>query len=222
MRPAVPTRVHPTSIETPTMRPRGQWRGTGGAYKKKSGQCGFSAARRNAHQTDGTRRANANSWTVEMTPYNHLLCPVDFSESSRRALEWSSRFSKAVGARLTVLHVVDTGLLSLGNLLAVPEAFDELRRRTGEAVLELKRNVGLTHAAVESAEGVPEDAVVNAANRGDVDLLVMGTRGFSGFQKFLLGSVTDKVLHRAQVPLLSISPRFSGQAFSPALSNESS
>jgi len=39
-----------------------------------------------------------------------------------------------------------------------------------------------------------------------VDLLVMGTHGLSGFQKFLLGSVTEKVLHRAQVPLLSISP----------------
>jgi nucleotide-binding universal stress UspA family protein len=141
-----------------------------------------------------------------MTPYKHVLCPVDLSESSRRALEWSSRFSKAVGARLTVLHVVDTGLLSLGNLVAVPDAFDELRRRAEEALLELRRNFDLTHAAVEIAEGAPEDVVVRAANRGDVDLLVMGTHGFSGFQKFLLGSVTEKVLHRARVPLLSISP----------------
>jgi len=141
-----------------------------------------------------------------MTPYKHLLCPVDFSDSSRRALEWSSRFSRAVGARLTVLHVVDTGLLSLGNLVAVPNAFDELRRRAEEAIVELKRNVDLGHAAVEIAEGVPEDVVVDAANRGDVDLLVMGTHGLSGFQKFLLGSVSEKVLHRAQVPLLSISP----------------
>ncbi len=36
-----------------------------------------------------------------MTPYRHLLCPVDFSESSRYALEWSSKFSREVGARLT-------------------------------------------------------------------------------------------------------------------------
>jgi nucleotide-binding universal stress UspA family protein len=141
-----------------------------------------------------------------MTPYKHLLCPVDFSESSRRAAEWSSRFSKAVGSRLTLLHVVDTGLLSLGNLVAVPDAFDELRRRAEEAVLELKRNVDLAHAVVEIAEGVPEELVVRTANGGDVDLLVMGTHGLSGFQKFLLGSVTEKVLHRAQVPLLSISP----------------
>ncbi len=141
-----------------------------------------------------------------MTPYKHLLCPVDFSESSRRAAEWSSRFSKAVGARLTVLHVVDTGLLAMGNLVAVPDSFDELRRRAEAAALELKRNVDLTHAAVEIVEGVPEEAVLSAANRGGIDLLVMGTHGLSGFQKFFLGSVTEKVLHRARVPLLTIAP----------------
>src|SRR3972149_4144898 len=112
-----------------------------------------------------------------MTPYRHLLCPVDFSETSRRALEWSSRFSKAVGARLTVLHVVDTALLSVGNLVAVPGVFDELRRRAEEAVVELKRNVDLAHAVFEIAEGTPEEVVVRVGNQADVDLLVMGTHG---------------------------------------------
>lgn len=142
-----------------------------------------------------------------MTPYKHLVCPVDFSESSLRALEWSSRFSKSVGADLTVLHVVDTELLAIGNLVAVPNAFDELHRRAEEAVAGLKRKLDLAHATVEIVEGVPEDVVVDAASRGSIDLLVMGTHGLTGFQKFLLGSVTEKVLHRAKVPLLSISSR---------------
>ncbi|HEX9726498.1 MAG TPA: universal stress protein [Vicinamibacteria bacterium] len=141
-----------------------------------------------------------------MKPYRHLLCPVDFSESSRRALEWSSRFSKEVGARLTVLHVVDTELLSIGNLVAVPDAFGELRRRAEEALTALKREIDLGHADVEIVGGVPEDVLVTAANQRDVDLLVMGTHGLSGFQRFLLGSVTEKVLHRALVPLLALSP----------------
>ncbi|HLE68114.1 MAG TPA: universal stress protein [Vicinamibacteria bacterium] len=141
-----------------------------------------------------------------MTAYRHLLCPVDFSESSRRALEWSSRFSKEVGARLSVLHVVDTEFLSIGNLVAVPDAFGELRRRAEEALTALKREIDLGHADVEIVEGVPEDVLVTAANQRDVDLLVMGTHGLSGFQRFLLGSVTEKVLHRALVPLLALSP----------------
>jgi nucleotide-binding universal stress UspA family protein len=141
-----------------------------------------------------------------MTAYRHLLCPVDFSESSRQALEWSSRFSKEVGARLTVLHVVDTELLSIGNLVAVPDASGEIRRRAEEALTALKREIDLGHAEVEIVEGVPEDVLVTAANQRDVDLLVMGTHGLSGFQRFLLGSVTEKVLHRALVPLLALSP----------------
>lgn len=141
-----------------------------------------------------------------MKPYRHLLCPVDFSESSRQALEWSSRFSKEVGARLTVLHVVDTELLSIGNLVAVPDAFAELRRRAEEALTALKREIDLGHAEVEVVEGVPENVLVTAANQRGVDLLVMGTHGLSGFQRFFLGSVTEKVLHRALVPLLALSP----------------
>ncbi len=141
-----------------------------------------------------------------MTAYRHLLCPVDFSESSRRALEWSSRFSKEVGARLTVLHVLDTEFLSIGNLVAVPDAFGELRRRAEEAFTALKREIDLGHADVQVVEGVPEDVLVTAANQRDVDLLVMGTHGLSGFQRFFLGSVTEKVLHRALVPLLALSP----------------
>lgn len=146
-----------------------------------------------------------------MTPYKHLLCPVDFSDSSRRALEWSSRFSKAVGASLTVLHVVDTDLLSIGNLVSAPDVFDDVRRRAVAAVDALKRQIDLSHATTEIVEGVPEDVVVSAANRGNVDLLVMGTHGLSGFQKFFLGSVTEKVLHRAKVPLMSISPSVEGR-----------
>src|SRR3990172_3404100 len=141
-----------------------------------------------------------------MTAYRHLLCPVDFSESSRRALEWSSRFSKEVGARLSVLHVVDTEFLSIGNLVAVPDAFGELRRRAEEALTALKREIDLGHADVEIVEGVPEDVLVTAANQRDVDLLVMGTHGLSGFQRLLLGSLTENVLHPALVPLLALSP----------------
>ncbi len=142
-----------------------------------------------------------------MTPYRHLLCPVDFSESSRYALDWSSKFSREVGARLTVLHVLDTEYLSIGNLVAVPTALDELRRRAEEAFAALKRECDLEYAEMKIVEGIPEQVLVTAANEGDVDLVVMGTHGLSGFQKFFLGSVTERVLHRVKVPVLALSPR---------------
>jgi nucleotide-binding universal stress UspA family protein len=141
-----------------------------------------------------------------MSPYQHLLCPVDLSDTSREALEWSSRFSKETGARLTVLHVLDTSLLLVGNLVAASDVFAELRRRSDEGFAALKRDHDLKHARFESVEGVPANVIVSFAAERDVDLVVMGTHGLSGFQKFLLGSVTERVLHRVRVPLLTLSP----------------
>jgi nucleotide-binding universal stress UspA family protein len=141
-----------------------------------------------------------------MNPYRHLLCPVDFSDASRKALQWTSRFAKETGARLTVLHVLDTALLSVGNLVAAPDIFAELRRRVDEGFVLLKKELDLRHATFESADGVPEDVIVSAAAERGVDLVVMGTHGHSGLQKFFLGSVTEKVLHRTRVPLLTLSP----------------
>jgi nucleotide-binding universal stress UspA family protein len=141
-----------------------------------------------------------------MSLYRHLLCPVDFSDTSRKALAWSSRFSTEIGARLTVLHVIDTTVLSVGNLVAAPDVFTELRERADESFALLKKDPGLKHASFETVEGVPEDVIVKAAMDRGSDLVVMGTHGISGFERFFLGSVTEKVLHRIRVPLLTLSP----------------
>jgi nucleotide-binding universal stress UspA family protein len=141
-----------------------------------------------------------------MTPYRHVLCPVDFSDASRRALHWSTSFAKEVDARLSLLHVIDTGALSIGNLVAVPDASRELRERAEENVASWRRERELSGTEVELVEGVPADAIARIANERDVDLLVLGTHGLSGFQKLLLGSVTEKVLHRVRVPMLTLSP----------------
>ncbi len=141
------------------------------------------------------------------TPYGHLLCPVDFSQVSRAALEWSLGFAREVGARVTILHVVDTRGLSIGNLFAVPGSLEEMRQRAEEMVVGWRRETDFGGARVEVAEGVPVDGILAAAHRSDVDLVVMGTYGLGGLQKLLLGSVAEKVLHRLKVPLLALSPK---------------
>jgi nucleotide-binding universal stress UspA family protein len=118
---------------------------------------------------------------------------------------WSLKFAGEVGADLTVLHVVDTGLTSIGNLVAVPNAVEELRQRAEERIAAWRRELDLSRARVEFLDGPPADRIVETADGSEADLLVMGTHGLSGFQKLLLGSVTEKVLHRVRKPLLSIS-----------------
>jgi nucleotide-binding universal stress UspA family protein len=103
--------------------------------------------------------------------------------------------------------VVDTRVLSVGNLFAVPGALREMRQRAEEALTTWRHDLDFGNARVEVIDGVPADEIVSAAHRNDVDLVVIGTFGLGGVQKLLLGSVTEKVLHRVRVPLLTLSPK---------------
>lgn len=141
------------------------------------------------------------------TPYKSILCPVDFSETSRVAVGWSRQLATDLEGELTVLHALDTALLNVGNLVAVPQGGAELRSQAERKMAEWVDELDLSASRVLIEEGVPADVIVKATEDHDVDLLVMGTHGLSGLQKLLLGSVMEKVLHRVQVPLLSFSPR---------------
>ena len=141
------------------------------------------------------------------TPYEHILCPVDFSDISRAALRWSADFAREQGARLTALHTLDTTLANVGNLVAVPDGAPELRERAGVTFEEWRASMDLTGVEILVEEGPPAERILALAEERGVDLLVMGTHGLSGLQKLLLGSVTEKVLHRARVPVLAMAPK---------------
>jgi nucleotide-binding universal stress UspA family protein len=98
-------------------------------------------------------------------------------------------------------------VLSVGNLFAVPGAIEEMRRRAEELLIAWRHDIDFGGARVEVRDGNPQDGIVSAAHRNDVDLVVMGTYGLGGLQKLLLGSVAEKVLHRVKVPLLTLSPK---------------
>ena len=138
-----------------------------------------------------------------------ILCPVDFSEFSSRALERAVRLGNWFEARVEALHVVPF-LMPAGAGLpyfpAPPESTATLREQSAKELL----------AFVEPfrGEGVPIDTRVLAGDPWCViqdealalpaDLLVMGTHGRSGFEHLLLGSVTEKVMRRAPCPVLTM------------------
>jgi nucleotide-binding universal stress UspA family protein len=143
--------------------------------------------------------------------FEHVLCPIDFSDTSVRALVTAAAFASAHGARLSVLHVVPV--------------FDESMRsyiRTGQsdhgpyavrAVVEatMRRFVEQAGAAAPdpallAEEGPVGETIVSRAASLGADLLVMGTHGSRGFNRLLLGSVTEKVLRTAPCAVLTVSP----------------
>ena len=147
-----------------------------------------------------------------MITFNHILCPIDLSDISSHQLSYAAAFARWYGARLTVLHVVPTfdpmpvhpGRLEDPMRIVYPMSEDDVTGELGRAV----EQAGLTgpDAAVAAAAGDAVETIVDRAVALPADLLVMGTHGRSGFDRVLLGSVTEKVLRQAPCPVLTVPP----------------
>jgi universal stress protein A len=137
-----------------------------------------------------------------------ILFPTDYSEVSQAALPYAAALARDHQAQLLILHVVE----SLG-----PEgvSYDEAttqpqpaayRQQLWEA-LHLTRPLDPT-VPVDYAlmEGEPADAIVRLAAEKQCDLIVMGSHGRSGLQRWLLGSVAETVLRHSPCPVLVVKP----------------
>ena len=150
-----------------------------------------------------------------MVEFKHILCPVDLSEQSIRPLAYAGALARWYAGRLTVLHVVPTfdpmeirsGALFDPVRLVYPipreEVLEHLRRALTSAGIAAD-DVALVAEAGEAAETIVDQSLAVRS-----DLLVMGTHGRSGFNRLLLGSITEKVLHRAPCPVLTVPPHAS-------------
>lgn len=141
-----------------------------------------------------------------MIRITHVLCPVDFSEISRRALDHATALAQWYEARLTVLNVFPV----MPVMDVPPLVLDDKGRE--ELTSELRRFTAMVPSTVplelrvEQAESIPE-GIQHHASSGDVDLLVMGSHGRSGFKRVLLGSVTERVIRQALSPTLVVPVR---------------
>jgi nucleotide-binding universal stress UspA family protein len=144
-----------------------------------------------------------------MDPITRILCPVDFSDTSRHAIEHALAVARWCKASITALYVsnLTSGLPGLpppedGALQAV------VARLHSELVSQFEgvRTAGINVDVVVDV-GQPAATILERARLGRSDLIVMGTHGASGFEHLLLGSVTEKVLRRAPCPVLTVPPR---------------
>jgi nucleotide-binding universal stress UspA family protein len=138
-----------------------------------------------------------------------ILCPIDFSDPARRALEMAVDLAKRFGATLTVMHVYPPPgyVLPEGYVPAGPEVLAEVEQRTRESLMAWQREAQEAGAPkVEIATGVGPAAseIVQQAHLGGFDLVVMGTHGRTGFAHVVLGSTAEKVVRHARCPVLTV------------------
>jgi nucleotide-binding universal stress UspA family protein len=143
-----------------------------------------------------------------------IVCPTDFSEASKRALEWARALAARTGASVEVLHVVE--VLPELPPLAVFGATDEISRLREHAEKQLG---ALISALSESEEGPSwsdvnrtvvrgkaHREIVSVAGQHGVDLVVMGVHGHGVIDRMLFGSTTHHVVREAPCPVPSVRP----------------
>ena len=130
-----------------------------------------------------------------------ILCPTNFSEFSDRAYRHARALAGWFDARLTVLHVIQYVVPAGGDLpyfpapITVGAAVREEAQKELAIFVEAAQREGV---AVDTLllEGDPSREIQSTAEALPADLLVMGTHGRGGFERLVLGSVTEKVLRR--------------------------
>jgi nucleotide-binding universal stress UspA family protein len=145
-----------------------------------------------------------------------ILCPVDFSDTSSRALDVATAAARWYGARLDVLHVHQEQLpVDIIPSLAAAPAVQYASR---EAVHAEIHSLATRFVERALAAGVPVDlavrdhssvheAILEYAAQRRPDLIVLGTHGRSGLERWLLGSTADRIVRTASCPVMVVPPR---------------
>ncbi|MBK5290600.1 MAG: universal stress protein, partial [Acidobacteriia bacterium] len=134
-----------------------------------------------------------------------ILLPVDFSERSLGAARYAEALAEQHGSEITMLYVLPTPHYEFTALEGGGMMLGEYYGKQKEAVRKeldqfLKAELPRLKATRLMVEGDPAGRIISQANEG-VDLIVMPTHGYGPFRRFVLGSVTAKVLHDAHCPV---------------------
>ncbi len=137
--------------------------------------------------------------------YNKILVPVDGSQDSYCALKEGELLAQAFDSKLIILTVLtDTNVIEHypGNFLSTD--FKKAQEQRGQRILNKALETIDYKGDVETCVrvGRASEEILKCSEEKEVDLIVIGSRGLGGFSRTLLGSVSDKVLNAAKVPVL--------------------
>jgi universal stress protein A len=140
---------------------------------------------------------------------HRILVPIDFSEHSKKALQYAIPFAEQFNASVDLLYVVEPTVypadFSFGQV-GFPAIEDELRQRGGEELEALiKREIGKrveARSAVRTGKAFNE--IDQYAQEASIDLIIIATHGHSGMEHVLFGSTAEKVIRHAPCPVLVV------------------
>jgi len=160
--------------------------------------------------------------------YSEILYPTDGSEGAQAALEHARDLAETCDARVHVMCVADTSTPGLGiagdpqketnpGMAGHPEGgesgmvgerrkelWEEGRQRAEAITRETADAFELVETTTVVKTGAPHEAIIEYAEANSIDSIVMGTHGRTGLDRYLLGSVTEKVVRLSDIPVTTV------------------
>jgi nucleotide-binding universal stress UspA family protein len=155
-----------------------------------------------------------------MTPSipNRILIPTDFSECAQRALDYGAELVRRLGATIHLLYVSEIPKEMVGDWVALRDKLVDADimegRRRIEGLLAELTSQGVAGCTGEVLPGnVPAATILERANSGRHDTVVIGTHGRSGFKRLWVGSVAERVVRFSDIPVITVrSPHADAEA----------
>lgn len=139
--------------------------------------------------------------------YKNVLIPTDGSNAAEIAVKQGIGLAKAIGAKVSGLYVIDTSTFIGVPTEAIWENMKGLLEEEGKSTLsrmeKMAEESGVEHEMILN-EGSPHKNIIQTAEEKEVDLIVMGTAGRVGLDRFLLGSVAEKVVRTAPCSVMVV------------------
>lgn len=144
-----------------------------------------------------------------MKNINHILVPVDLSNPNKEVAAYAITWAKTLGAKITVLYVIPS-LDQYPRYAVLKEVTHKLTDEIAQSMQSYVTN-NFTDPTIKveskTLNGYASEAIVTYAKENNVDLIIMATHERSTLGRFLLGSVTSKVIKISPVPVLTVRPQ---------------
>src|SRR5215472_695699 len=138
--------------------------------------------------------------------YRHILIPTDGSELAEHGVTHGLALAKSVGAKVSVIFVIEPFPEMTGRFLETVARYVELRKEQARSELDRAANAakeaGISCETIQVENAQPHQGIIAAAEDKGCDLIVMSSHGRRGLSKLLIGSVTNKMLTHAKTPVL--------------------
>ena len=140
-----------------------------------------------------------------------ILVPIDFSSHAEAVLAWGAHLAEEHGSRIVLLHVyhLPVEFQQLEGAYLPPDFWSTVKSEAEQTLARYAEQLRARKLEVDAVvrEGYPASVIVEEAESRRADLIVIGTRGLSGFKHLLLGSIAERVVQKAPCAVLTVKSR---------------